>query len=155
MARFHATSEGNVPFTVQEELDQDAIDLAYSSTQIDRDKQYKIQAIKDNTNLSAPVTIGLVTYNGGDSSASAIMGGINLANLNQESNMAIWDIDNYVRTYSITEAMSIVNTIALAYRSNALARQNKIMAINAITIDTQGLYPTYESAKTALDLITV
>lgn len=155
MARFHATSGGNVPFTAQEELEQDAIDLAYSSTQIDRDKQSKIQAIKQNTNLSAPVTIGLVTYNGGESSASAIMGGITLANLNLETNISIWDINDKPAIYSISEAMNIVNTIALAYRTNVLARQDKITLVNSIVIDPQGLYPTYASAKAALDLITV
>ena len=155
MARFHATAEGNIPFTAQEELDQDAIDLAYSSTQIDRDKQYKIQSIKQNTNLSAPVTIGLVTYNGGESSASAIMGGITLANLNLETNISIWDINDKPAIYSISEAMNIVNTIALAYRTNVLARQDKINLVNSIVIDPQGLYPTYASAKSALDLITV
>jgi len=118
-------------------------------------KANKIQALKEKTNLSAPVTIGLVTYNGGESSASAIMGGVNLANLNQETNISIWDINDTVRVYSITDAMSIVNTIALAYRDSVLTRQNKITAINNIIVDANGTYPTYESAKAALDLITI
>ena len=44
MARFHATAEGNVPFTAQEELDQDQREAIANS--LDTKKAEKVQALK-------------------------------------------------------------------------------------------------------------
>ena len=154
MGRFYSTLDGDIPLTPSEELEADQLEAAWIAGQLDRDKESKIDLIKANSNLSAPVTINSVTYNGGESSASAIMGGIDLAKFNQEITIDIWDINDDVATYSIVDAMYIANTIGLAYRTAALARQIKIMAVNDIIIDANGTYPTYESAKAALDLIT-
>ena len=44
MARFHATAEGNIPFTAQEELEQDQIEALANS--LDTKKAEKLQALK-------------------------------------------------------------------------------------------------------------
>ena len=118
-------------------------------------KANKIQDIQNNFNVSSnlPITIGLKTYNGGKDSASSIMAGIDLANLNLETSIEIWDINNEVAIYSIADAMHIVKTIALDYRAKILAKQAKVTQINAIVVDPQGTHPDYASAISALNLI--
>ena len=51
MTRHHATSEGNVPFTADEEAEQDAVDLEYSSGALQRAKDDKIASIDKQTGL--------------------------------------------------------------------------------------------------------
>lgn len=125
----------------------------YLTAKLNVEKENKIQSIKDTTCLKDPVEINGVTYNGGEASASAIVGAVNLVNLNLETTVQLWDINNNIAVYSITDAMNIARIIALAYRATALARQTRIMNVNAITIDPNGLYPNYESAIAALNLI--
>jgi len=130
-------------FSTQSEID------AYLETL----KSKKVQDILDNTNLKIPVTIGLYTYNGGDSSAAAIFGAINLAQSLLETTVGIWDINDVTRQYSFNDAMEIAKTIGQDYRTKAFARNDRIAAVNTIVIDPQGTYPDFTSAKTALDLI--
>jgi len=46
MPRFRATSEGNIPFTAAEEIEQDAVDAAYAAALPAQIKAAKWQAIK-------------------------------------------------------------------------------------------------------------
>lgn len=118
-------------------------------------KEAKIQDIENAFNIASnlPITIGTKSYNGGKESASSIMAGVDLANLNLETSIQIWDINNDIAVYSITDAMHIVKIIALDYRAKILAKQAKVMQVNAIVVDPQGTYPTHESAIAALNLI--
>ena len=80
-----------------------------------------------------PVTIGTVTYNGGNSSASAISGAMTLAQALGETDVKLWDIDNNIATYSFDEAQNIAAQIAKVYRDKQLAKYEKIAQIKACT----------------------
>jgi hypothetical protein len=60
MPRFHATSEGNVPFTSAEEIEQDAVDAAYAAARPAQIKESQWQAIKAkrDTRKSVGVQVG-------------------------------------------------------------------------------------------------
>ena len=106
-------------------------------------KQRKIDAIKETTFADAPITINDVTFNGGIESASAIQAAINLSTILGEESVALWDIHNQVRTFTIQEATNIALEIGKKYREVMYLRQHKIQevlvsttleAINAVTL---------------------
>lgn len=151
MARFHATTEGNIPFTVEEEA---AADIAYAlANSLDNKKAEKIEAIISSTDLSVPVILNGITYNGGADSVGKIKGAIDLASLLLETTVDIWDINDKTRTYSFPDAMAIASAVAVDYRTKALARQARITAVNDIVVDVNGTYPTLADAITAINLI--
>jgi len=80
-----------------------------------------------------PVTINTVTYNGGNSSASAINGAVTLAQALAETDVKLWDIDNNVATYTFEEAQNITAQIAKEYRDKQLAKYTLIEKIKACT----------------------
>ena len=153
MARYRATSEGNKPFTAEEELAQDAIDAEYTLGALQRAKGAKIAEIKATTDITIPVAVGTSLYNGGMDSAGAIKAGIDFAAIKNETEVGIWDIDDVVTVMPLADAMAVVVAIGEEYRIIMYERQSRIAAVNAIIIDINGTYPTYEDAKTALDLI--
>ena len=93
----------------------------------------KIQEVKSSCTSTNPVEVLGVMYNGGDSSAGAISGAVQLAEALSETVVNLWDIDNVVREYSLAEALSISAQIGKAYRDEMLVRQAKIAEINACT----------------------
>lgn len=100
---------------------------------IDEAKARLSSIVKRNTLSDSPVTINDITYNGGDSSASAIAGAIQLAQTLGETTVKLWDINNVIREYTFEEAMNVFTQIAKSYRDAMLKRQDTIMAINACT----------------------
>ena len=103
--------------------------------------QSKITTIKGTykTYATEPVTVDLITYNGGDSSASAINGAIQLAEANAESDVSLWDVDNVLYAgVSFTDALLIAQTIATQYRDRMFERSAKIAEANA-AVDQSGL----------------
>lgn len=120
---------------------------------LESEKDRKIELIKSSTNASASVAIGDTIYNGGDASASAIKGAIDFANIKNETEVGIWDSEDVVTVMPLADAMAIVIAIGEQYRSIMYERQARIASVKAIVIDPIGIYPTYEDAKTALDLI--
>ena len=103
--------------------------------------QAKIATIKSayKAYSAEPVTVDLITYNGGDSSASAINGAIQLAQANTEPDMSLWDVDNVLYAgVSFTDAMLIAQTIATQYRDRMFERSAKIAEANA-AVDQSGL----------------
>ena len=106
---------------------------------------YKKQVDKINTIKSfykayakEPVTVNTVTYNGGDSSASAIKGAIDLAQLNGEFDVTLWDIDNVLhKNISFMDALTIVQTIATQYRNRMFERCMKLAEANAATTQAE------------------
>lgn len=95
-------------------------------------KTTKINEVKD-IDEKAPVTINDITFNGGDSSASAIAGAVQLAQTLGETGVKLWDINNIIVVYTFEEAMTISAQIAKAYRDTQLAKYEKIAEINACT----------------------
>ena len=102
---------------------------------LDELKQRKIDEI--TINPTEPVTIGTVTYNGGNSSASAISGAIALAQALGETDVKLWDIDNNIAIYTFTEAQAIAAQIAQAYRDKQLVKYTIIAQINACTAQAE------------------
>jgi len=127
------------PETQQQfESEEEALEYANSRPKhwilpptLDELKQRKIDEI--TINPTEPVTIGTVTYNGGNSSASAISGAITLAQALGETDVKLWDIDNNIATYSFDEAQNIAAQIAKAYRDKQLAKYTLIEKIKACT----------------------
>jgi len=122
--------------------EQDALDYAYSKPMywvlpptLDEFKVQKIGSI--SINPTEPVTINTVTYNGGDSSASAISGAVTLAQSLGEANVQLWDINNTIATYTFTEAQAIAAQIAQAYRDKQIAKYTLIQQINACTTQAE------------------
>lgn len=96
-------------------------------------KTKEINIVTTNSTASDQVTYNEVTYNGGDSSASAINGAIELAQNLGEADVRLWDINNIIRTYTFEEATTIAAQIAKAYRDAKYNDYQKIEAINACT----------------------
>jgi len=118
-------------------------------------KQTKINLVKASTVSDTPVVCDDITYNGGVESANAINGAIQLAQLNGEETLDIWDLNDVVRNFTIPDALVICKDIGLPYRTVMLARQAKIALITAIVVDAEGTYPTYDEAVIALQAITI
>jgi len=122
--------------------EQDALDYAYSRPMYwvlpPTFKELKAQKISTiSISPAEPVTINTVTYNGGDSSASAISGAITLAQALGETDVKLWDIDNNIAIYTFTEAQAIAAQIAQAYRDKQLVKYTIIAQINACTAQAE------------------
>ena len=112
--------------------------LAQQPTQAELEAQaitdLKVQKINSiELNPLAQVTINGITYNGGDSSASAIAGAVQLAQALGELDVKLWDINNTIATYTFDEAMTISAQIAKTYRDTQFAKYAKIAEINSCT----------------------
>lgn len=92
-------------------------------------KALKEKEIKSTFNASAPIEIDGITYNGGDSSASAISGAVTLAQALGEAEVHLWDFANVVREYTFAEAISISAQIGKAYRDKMLERQTLLTQV--------------------------
>lgn len=124
--------ETQVPFSSEEE----ALNYAYSRPMyfvapptLDELKMHKSYAIKNAFNASKPVTLNGITYNGGDSSASAISGAVTLAQALGETTVKLWDYSNVVREYSFEEAIAISAQIGKVYRDTMIERQTLLTQV--------------------------
>ena len=111
--------ETQIPFGSE----QEALDYAYSRPMhfippptFEEIKSSAISNIASSTKHSDPVTIEGITYNGGDSSASAISGAVQLSQTLGESKVKLWDVNNVIREYTFKEAQLIAAQIAKVYR---------------------------------------
>lgn len=141
-------------FSFVDETDEEnkTVTRVYAITDISLDtlKTMKISQIKSNTIADANVVINGITYHGGESSASAIYGAINLALMEDENEVGIWDIYDDTTFMSIIAATEIGKTIGKTFREIMYSRQAKISAIKAIEDET---YPTLADARAAIDAI--
>ena len=106
-------------------------------------KANKINEIKQDCTANDPVSLSVIfkdattkniTFNGGDSSAAAISGAIELATTLGETQVALWDSNNIVHTgISFDEALSISVSIAKKYRDDMIKRQGLLNQIDAAT----------------------
>lgn len=96
-------------------------------------KDLAIEQVKANSTAMSPVTINDITYNGGDSSASAISGAIQLAQGLGETDVKLWDVNNTIRTFTFEEAQTVAAQIAKAYRGAKFDDYQKIVTIKACT----------------------
>ena len=96
-------------------------------------KQKQIAEIKANCTAYDPVALSVnevnITFNGGDSSASAISGAVELAQSLGETTVGIWDVNNKIHTLTLVEAFEVAKQIALKYRTDMYNRQQQITAI--------------------------
>ena len=129
------------------EVQSDKVVKTYTVEEISIEKQLEtakekmIKIIKEECKAYEPVTINGITYNGGEGSASAISGAVQLAQKLGELEVSLWDIDNIVRIYILEEAFDISAQIAKVYRDEMLIRQNMIMQVNnATTLDELPIY---------------
>ena len=81
--------------------------------------------------VEVPIPEGVWRYNGGDGSASAILGAVTLAEALGEAEVTLWDADNILRTMSIESAMTVAVAIAATYRAAAYARAEAIALAKA------------------------
>jgi len=104
----------------------------------------KINEIKQNCTANDPVTILVtlstaeeksITFNGGDSSASAISGGVTLVQqlTPEATTMRIWDIDNELHLVTLTEALRISKLIGKKYLDDMYKRNDLITQVNEAT----------------------
>lgn len=108
-------------------------------------KQEKIIEISQNNPANNHVTIDVdlangtqttLTFNGGDASAAAIKGGIELAQNLAETTVKVWDIKNKIYEFTFEEALVISATIGATWRNYMYERNNKLEAIeNAATLE--------------------
>ena len=102
-------------------------------------ENFKAQLIKSETrhsNVSAPVTYNGVTYKGGDSSAAAIQGAVELAQSEGETDVEIWDVNSNREVYTFAEALGISAHIAKVYREKAFAAQDRAVLISTATLES-------------------
>ena len=81
--------------------------------------------------VEVPLPEGTWFYNGGDGSASAILGAVTLAEALGETTVTLWDHDNVLRDLSIESAMIAAVAIAKIYREAGYERARKIAAAKA------------------------
>lgn len=114
---------------VDEQAYNDALaELSMKAAEAERLR--RIEEIKDQYKTHPPVEVNGVLWSGGDSSASAINGAIQLAQAAGESDTTLWDVyDQNHENISFEYAAQIAKSIALAYRTRMLERNNKIAAI--------------------------
>lgn len=100
-------------------------------------KSQKTTEINNNNPAYNPVTLTVngqsITFNGGDASASAIAGAVDLAQKLGETNVKLWDIENVMRDFSFDDAMLISASIAKVWRDAMYERNNKLLAIKNAT----------------------
>lgn len=110
---------------------------------LDEAKESQSFKIKQDCTANDPVSLSVtfkdattknITFNGGDSSAAAISGAIELATALGETEVALWDSNNIVHTgISFDEALSISVSIAKKYRDDMIKRQGLLNQIDAAT----------------------
>ena len=81
--------------------------------------------------VEVPIPEGVWRYNGGDGSASAILGAVTLAEALGESTVTLWDHDNILRGMSLDSAQRVAVAIAATYRVAAYARAEAIAVARA------------------------
>jgi len=98
-----------------------------------KQKEQQIRDLKANCTAYEPVTLLVngvnITFNGGDSSASAISGAVELSQSLGETTVGIWDVNNKIHTLTLEEAFEVAKAIALKYRTDMYNRQQQITAI--------------------------
>lgn len=81
----------------------------------------------------APVTVsvseGTFTFNGGESSAAAINGAVELAIALGETEVGIWDVDNIIHLLSFESAKTVAAHIGYAYRESSYKKQRDLVAM--------------------------
>jgi hypothetical protein len=93
-------------------------------------KQEKREAIKAQYKTHPPVEVNGILWNGGDGSAAAINGAIQLAQANGEMDVTLWDAYNINHeAISFEQASNIAATIAIAYRERMFERNSKLAEI--------------------------
>ena len=108
-------------------------------------KLNKVNKIKQNCTAKKPLeievklldnTIENITFVGGDESASAIRGAIDLAKLLNEDYCKIWDINKKTWEISFEQTAIIMQKIAHKYREETYQKNDKIQEIlNCTTIE--------------------
>lgn len=121
--------------------------LVYKS--LEECREIKIEEIKNACTAYDPVTLEVdfidgsvetITFNGGDSSASAIAGAATLAQNLGETNVSLWDLDNKVHnSIALSEAMKISAIIAKKWRDDMFKRQDLLTQINNPNITIEEL----------------
>lgn len=118
----------------QVEPTQDEIDVEIIKI-INEDK---IQDIKNNFIKNEPLLIPVTLFNGTtksitfdtkSDSAIAIETSIKLSQDLNEASTKIWDVNNVVYEFTISEATRIKNIIAVSYRDRILERQRLISEV--------------------------
>lgn len=100
-------------------------------------KPQKVTEINNSNPANNPVTLTVnsqsITFNGGDASASAIVGAVDLAQKLGETSVKLWDIENVMRDFSFDDAMLISASIAKVWRDAMYERNNKLLAVKNAT----------------------
>ena len=140
--------ETQIPFGSE----QEALDYAYSRPMyfippptFEELKSSAISNISSNSTAMSPVTIDGITYNGGDSSASAISGAVQLSQTLGETKVKLWDINNIIREYTFEEAQLIASQIAKVYRDSKYEVYQTIEELNNCS--------SIEELETLLDIL--
>ncbi|MDY0212547.1 MAG: DUF4376 domain-containing protein [Desulfuromonadaceae bacterium] len=82
--------------------------------------------------LRDTVTVDGITWTGGEQSAAAINGAIELAQAAGEATVTLWDVNNINHLgLSLAQARQIAAQIALVYRGKMYQRNDKIAQVNA------------------------
>lgn len=109
-------------------------------------KQNKTIEIKNNAPSLEPSTflctpVGEpeqeLTFNGGDSSASAILGAVNLAKARGENKVKLWDINNKNHEFTIQDGLEIAQNIAIDYSDVMYQRNDKLQQIENATTEQE------------------
>jgi len=105
----------------------------------ENEKQKAIALIKEENKANNPLTLSVevygtlepldITFNGGDSSASAIKGAIDFAQMMEETTVTLWDINNINYEFDFDTATTIMASIAHKYRDEMFLRNEKIKAL--------------------------
>ena len=105
-------------------------------------KRIQISKIEEDCSVLTPIALLVdlldgtqkeITFKGGDSSAQAINGACDLADILEEDYVDIWDINKEMHRMDILEAMEISVNIAKEYRRKMFKRNDLITQINKAT----------------------
>jgi hypothetical protein len=118
---------------VESEVINEANILAFKKM---KDNKIEMLATTYRTESTKPVPYKDILYKGGDASASAIAGAVELAQSLQETEVKIIDVDDKPNIMTFSEALELSGLIAKAWRTAFFRyKELKVQISNAATVE--------------------
>jgi len=92
-----------------------------------------------------PVTHDAIEWNGGFESSLAIDGVTRITENAGGSEVTIYDYHNVGHVLTLTQAKALASAIGISYQVAFATKQARMVALHAITIDTENMVSTIES----------
>jgi hypothetical protein len=120
----------NGEWVITDQTRYDEVVQQRADREADALKDRKRDEIKAQYRTHPPVEVDGIMWNGGDASASAINGAVQLAQAAGETDVTLWDANDVNHpNISFEQAQNIAAQIALAYRQRMFERNQKLAEV--------------------------